>query len=91
MANPDKKSYLELTTTDIFTLNDKALRIHIRDLQTRRNEQKLNVVPSVSECNVLIGLAHSELSSRATDRLAKVALLIAVVSMLATLGISIFE
>ena len=61
----------ELATTDIFALSDEGLKDHINSLQSERNQLKQTVVPSVSECNTLIALAHSELASRASDRTAR--------------------
>jgi hypothetical protein len=85
------KSNFELVTTDIFVLNDHDLRLHINDLQNERNQLKTTVVPNVAECNVLIGLAHSELSSRATDRLAKRAIYISVLAIVISCGAPVME
>ena len=74
MAEGNKRSDYALATTDIFSLKDSELKAHINDLQSQRNELKGSVVPSVGECNTLIALAHAELSSRATDRLARKAI-----------------
>ena len=84
MVETRLKTNQELATTDIFALDDDTLKMHINALQAERNQLKATVVPSVSECNALIALAQAELSSRATDRIAKRALWLSV----AAIGIS---
>lgn len=86
-----RKSNKELVTTDMFALDDSALRSHINDLQDERNRLKNSVVPSVSECNTLIMLAHAELSSRATDRLSKRAIGISVVAIVVSCAAGLLE
>ena len=81
MIEQSRKNNKELVTTDLFLLDDKALKNHIYELQDERNRLKNSVVPSVSECNTLIAIAHAELSARSTDRLAKWALFISVASI----------
>ena len=82
MIEHGRKNNKDLVTTDLFVLDNKALKNHINVLQDERNRLKNSVVPSVSECNTLIALAHAELSARSTDRLAKWALAISVASIL---------
>ena len=83
------KSNQELVTTDIFGLRDSELRDHISALQQERNRLKQSVVPSVSECNALIALSHAELTSRATDRMAKRALLLSVVAIVISCAVAV--
>jgi 3-methyladenine DNA glycosylase/8-oxoguanine DNA glycosylase len=77
----ERKSNQELMTTDVFSLDDRALKQHIRHLQSERNELKRMVVPSVSECNAMISLASAELSGRASDRLGKRAIWLSMVAV----------
>ena len=82
MSEIDRRSNKELATTDIFALNDQALKQHINALQDERNRLKDSVVPSVGECNTLITLCHADLSARSTDRLAKRAIYISVIAII---------
>lgn len=80
-----------LVGTDIYKLSDADLRGHITELQSERAHLKIHVVPSISECDTLIGLAHSELSSRASDRMAKRALLLSVIAIVVTCLLTVVQ
>ena len=80
----------ELVGKDIFAMSFKELKKHTADLLDERRRLKTSVVPSVTECDNLLGLSQAELNSRSSARLAKVALLISLLSILASAGLSIF-
>jgi hypothetical protein len=78
----EEKSNEELMTTNIFSLDDRALKTHIRHVQIERNQLKIRVVPSVNECNAMISLASAELSARAADRLGRRALWLSLIAVI---------
>jgi uncharacterized small protein (DUF1192 family) len=92
MAEPTtgRISNQELVGKDIFAMSSKELKQHMADLLDERRRLKNSVVPSVTECDNLLGLSQAELNSRSSARLAKVALFISVISILASAGLSIF-
>ena len=90
MPERQRKTNEELVTADMFALNDRELKAHINALQGERNCLKQSVVPSVSECDTLIALAHAELSARATDRMARRAIWLSVTAIVVTCAVSIF-
>jgi hypothetical protein len=77
-----RKSNQELMTTDLFSLDDNGLRVHIQQVQAERDRLKNSVVPSVNECNEMIALAHAVLSSRSTDRATRRALQLSIIAIL---------
>jgi hypothetical protein len=89
MPEGDGKTNYELANSDVFSLNDRELKVHINALQAERNRLKQSVVPSVGECNTLIALARAELSARASDRKANLALWLSVTAIVVTCAVSI--
>ncbi|MGP1282906.1 MAG: hypothetical protein ACTS1X_08020 [Parasphingopyxis sp.] len=78
------KEYHELINTDIFDLDDQQLRKHVNALQEKREKLARSVVPSVSQCDQMISLAHAELSTRSAAKLARRAIWISVGSVILT-------
>ena len=64
---------------DLSRLSDKQLERYISDLMSERVNKRTDVVFSVSEVMSLLSIAVAEKNSRASSRLAKTAISIALV------------
>lgn len=72
----------DLYQKDPATLSETELKKLIDDIKDYRlNKTNCNQL-SANECNVLLSLAHSEQSSRAADKLAKLSIKIAITSII---------
>lgn len=83
------KPWADLIEVNIFEASDEALKCHVIDLLEFRKSQAPMVAMSVSECNMLLNLAHAELNARSASRNANFALMLATLSMIAS-AFSIF-
>ncbi len=76
----------ELVGKDIFAMSTKELKVHMRALLDERRRLKSSVVPSVGECDNLLGLSQAELNSRSSSKIAYAALALSVVSLIVSTG-----
>jgi hypothetical protein len=77
--------YQTLVGVDIFELNQRALKSHMKQLLAERRRLKQSVVPSVSECDNLLALCQAEINSRSSSKIAYAAIIISVVSIVTSL------
>jgi hypothetical protein len=85
------KNSQEIIETDISKLDEKGLENFMYDLQDYRlNKTNCNSI-SAGECSMLLNLVVSEKNSRSSGKLARLAIIISVLSFVASLFFSIMS
>ena len=82
MSEENNKDWRELYKKDITSLKARDLSAYINSVKHYRLEKTHCSSVSANECNTLLLLAQSEQSSRAAKKIAAIAILISIVSII---------
>lgn len=84
-------NYEELYNKEITSLSSKDLDNHINNIKKFRIEKTDCHGLSAIECSILLTIANTEKINRSNSNLAKVSIVIAIISVLTTLIVSIIN